>query len=182
MCSLCFVWIFRQDQWLTPHQKHVFKRGCVRFRKSPSIRKHLLEGHKFKDLVYQTGLTLRKRLLVSQRSSVRVIVKPACSWIDSVIVFLKRVWIPLNAVSNGGEVINPPKTTHQVEKEADEGHQLYIHSHGSYFVGQLLARLGVSVFGLWTSVRLDAILNLLQGNTWFWCSSTDTDITYSTYT
>uniref|UniRef100_A0A673LRZ6 EF-hand domain family, member B n=1 Tax=Sinocyclocheilus rhinocerous TaxID=307959 RepID=A0A673LRZ6_9TELE len=33
-------------------------------------------------------------------------------------------------ISNGGEVINPPK------KEADEGHQLYIRSHGSYFVGE----------------------------------------------
>ncbi|XP_051722172.1 EF-hand domain-containing family member B isoform X2 [Ctenopharyngodon idella] len=42
--------------------------------------------------------------------------------------------------SNGGEVINPPKTTHQVEKEADEGHQLYIHSHGSYFVGERVDR------------------------------------------
>lgn len=42
--------------------------------------------------------------------------------------------------SNGGEVINPPKTAHQVEEEADEGHQLYIRSHGSYFVGERVDR------------------------------------------
>ncbi|XP_067253921.1 EF-hand domain-containing family member B [Chanodichthys erythropterus] len=42
--------------------------------------------------------------------------------------------------SNGGEVINPPKTAHQVEKEANEGHQLYIHSHGSYLVGERVDR------------------------------------------
>ncbi|XDV39555.1 hypothetical protein PO909_008782 [Leuciscus waleckii] len=44
-------------------------------------------------------------------------------------------------VSNAGEVINPPKTAQQVEKEADEGHRLYIRSHGSYLVGQLGERL-----------------------------------------
>ncbi|XP_051577821.1 EF-hand domain-containing family member B [Myxocyprinus asiaticus] len=42
--------------------------------------------------------------------------------------------------SNAGEVINPPKTAHEVEKEANEGHQLYIRSHGSYFVGERLDR------------------------------------------
>ncbi|XP_077086069.1 EF-hand domain-containing family member B [Siphateles boraxobius] len=42
--------------------------------------------------------------------------------------------------SNGGEVINPPKTAQQVEKEADEGHRLYIRSHGSYLVGERLDR------------------------------------------
>uniref|UniRef100_A0A673GL21 EF-hand domain-containing protein n=1 Tax=Sinocyclocheilus rhinocerous TaxID=307959 RepID=A0A673GL21_9TELE len=43
-------------------------------------------------------------------------------------------------LSNGGEIINPPKTAHQVKKEADEGHQLYIRSHGSYFVGERVDR------------------------------------------
>ncbi|XP_059364811.1 EF-hand domain-containing family member B-like [Carassius carassius] len=43
-------------------------------------------------------------------------------------------------LSNGGEIINPPKTTHQVKKEADEGHQLYVRSHGSYFVGERVDR------------------------------------------
>uniref|UniRef100_A0A671RK32 EF-hand domain-containing family member B-like n=1 Tax=Sinocyclocheilus anshuiensis TaxID=1608454 RepID=A0A671RK32_9TELE len=43
-------------------------------------------------------------------------------------------------LSNGGQIINPPKTAHQVKKEADEGHQLYIRSHGSYFVGERVDR------------------------------------------
>uniref|UniRef100_A0A8C1CPR6 EF-hand domain family, member B n=1 Tax=Cyprinus carpio carpio TaxID=630221 RepID=A0A8C1CPR6_CYPCA len=43
-------------------------------------------------------------------------------------------------LSNGGEIINPPKTAHQVKKEADEGHQLYVRSHGSYFVGERVDR------------------------------------------
>ncbi|XP_056331646.1 EF-hand domain-containing family member B [Danio aesculapii] len=42
--------------------------------------------------------------------------------------------------SNGGEVINPPKTADEVKKEAGEGHQLYIRSHGSYFVGEHVDR------------------------------------------
>ncbi|XP_050988015.1 LOW QUALITY PROTEIN: EF-hand domain-containing family member B [Labeo rohita] len=43
-------------------------------------------------------------------------------------------------LSNGGEIINPPKTAHQVKKEAVEGHQLYVRSHGSYFVGERVDR------------------------------------------
>ncbi|KAL1258646.1 hypothetical protein QQF64_009223 [Cirrhinus molitorella] len=43
-------------------------------------------------------------------------------------------------LSNGGEIINPPKTAEQVKKEAIEGHQLYVRSHGSYFVGERVDR------------------------------------------
>lgn len=34
------------------------------------------------------------------------------------------------------EVINPPKTAEEVEKEAQEGHETYIRSHNAYFVGK----------------------------------------------
>ncbi|KTG38498.1 hypothetical protein cypCar_00040424 [Cyprinus carpio] len=39
------------------------------------IRKLLLGGHKFKALVYQAGLILRKPLLVSQHSSYLTVVR-----------------------------------------------------------------------------------------------------------
>ncbi|KAG5856661.1 EF-hand domain-containing family member B [Anguilla anguilla] len=39
-----------------------------------------------------------------------------------------------------GEMVNPPKTAEQVEKESQEGHQLYIRSHDSYFVGEPIKR------------------------------------------
>ncbi|XP_057195525.1 EF-hand domain-containing family member B isoform X2 [Triplophysa rosa] len=42
--------------------------------------------------------------------------------------------------SNAGEIINPPKTAHQVQMEAEDKHQLYIRSHGSYFVGERVDR------------------------------------------
>ncbi|KAK7146707.1 hypothetical protein R3I94_009518 [Phoxinus phoxinus] len=41
---------------------------------------------------------------------------------------------------NGGEVINPPKSAAQVEREADEGRRLYVRSHGSYLAGERLDR------------------------------------------
>uniref|UniRef100_A0A8C1TIE0 EFHB C-terminal EF-hand domain-containing protein n=1 Tax=Cyprinus carpio TaxID=7962 RepID=A0A8C1TIE0_CYPCA len=56
------------------------------------------------------------------------------SWLDAE---KSTFGVTMLQLSNGGEVNNPTKTTHQVKKEADEGHQLYIRSHGSYFVGQL---------------------------------------------
>ncbi|XP_053083801.1 EF-hand domain-containing family member B isoform X1 [Pangasianodon hypophthalmus] len=39
-----------------------------------------------------------------------------------------------------GEIINPPKTAEQVEQEAQEGHEQYIRSHSSYFVGEHVNR------------------------------------------
>ncbi|TRY95977.1 hypothetical protein DNTS_005874, partial [Danionella cerebrum] len=44
------------------------------------------------------------------------------------------------SVSEGGAVINPPKTADQVKNEANEGHQLYVRSHGSYSVGERIDR------------------------------------------
>lgn len=44
--------------------------------------------------------------------------------------------IGLLAEGPGGEVINPPKTFEEVNKEAFEGHELYIASHNDYFVGE----------------------------------------------
>ncbi|KPP65851.1 hypothetical protein Z043_115699, partial [Scleropages formosus] len=41
---------------------------------------------------------------------------------------------------NAGEIVNPTKTVEQVEKEAEEGHQLYIKSHNAYFVGERVDR------------------------------------------
>ncbi|KAI3361356.1 hypothetical protein L3Q82_013534 [Scortum barcoo] len=38
------------------------------------------------------------------------------------------------------EIINPPKTAEDVEKEAQEGHEAYIRSHNSYFVGERINR------------------------------------------
>ncbi|XP_037389850.1 EF-hand domain-containing family member B isoform X1 [Pygocentrus nattereri] len=37
---------------------------------------------------------------------------------------------------DAGEIINPPKPAGQVEKEAQEGHEQYVRSHSSYFVGE----------------------------------------------
>ena len=34
------------------------------------------------------------------------------------------------------EIINPPKTAEELEREAQEGHSAYIHSHNAYFVGK----------------------------------------------
>ncbi|XP_060756951.1 EF-hand domain-containing family member B [Neoarius graeffei] len=41
---------------------------------------------------------------------------------------------------NAGETINPPKTAEQVEQEAQDGHEKYIRSHSSYFVGERVNR------------------------------------------
>ncbi|XP_041843357.1 EF-hand domain-containing family member B [Melanotaenia boesemani] len=38
------------------------------------------------------------------------------------------------------EIINPPKTREEVEKEAQEGHKAYIRSHNAYFVGEKIDR------------------------------------------
>ncbi|XP_041650213.1 EF-hand domain-containing family member B [Cheilinus undulatus] len=38
------------------------------------------------------------------------------------------------------EIIHPPKTTEEVEKEAQEGHESYIRSHKAYFVGERIDR------------------------------------------
>uniref|UniRef100_A0A8C0EQ22 EF-hand domain-containing protein n=1 Tax=Bubo bubo TaxID=30461 RepID=A0A8C0EQ22_BUBBB len=39
-----------------------------------------------------------------------------------------------------GEIINPPKTSEEVDKEAREGHDLYIVSHNDYYVGEAINR------------------------------------------
>ncbi|XP_068008420.1 EF-hand domain-containing family member B [Melanerpes formicivorus] len=39
-----------------------------------------------------------------------------------------------------GELINPPKTFEEVDKEAREGHDLYIVSHNDYYVGEAINR------------------------------------------
>ncbi|XP_062423603.1 EF-hand domain-containing family member B [Rhea pennata] len=41
---------------------------------------------------------------------------------------------------SGGELINPPKTFEEVDKEAREGHDLYIISHNDYYVGEAINR------------------------------------------
>ncbi|KFV82065.1 EF-hand domain-containing family member B, partial [Struthio camelus australis] len=41
---------------------------------------------------------------------------------------------------SGGELINPPKTFEEVDKEAREGHDLYVVSHGDYYVGEAINR------------------------------------------
>ncbi|XP_066571800.1 EF-hand domain-containing family member B [Amia ocellicauda] len=41
---------------------------------------------------------------------------------------------------NAGEILNPPKSHEQVEKEYQEGHQLYVKSHNAYFVGEPINR------------------------------------------
>ncbi|XP_006635882.2 EF-hand domain-containing family member B [Lepisosteus oculatus] len=41
---------------------------------------------------------------------------------------------------NAGEIIHPPKSHEQVEKELQEGHHLYIRSHNAYFVGEPVNR------------------------------------------
>ncbi|XP_070768717.1 EF-hand domain-containing family member B [Enoplosus armatus] len=38
------------------------------------------------------------------------------------------------------EIINPSKTAEEVEREAQEGHEAYIRSHNSYFVGERIDR------------------------------------------
>ncbi|XP_033837291.1 EF-hand domain-containing family member B [Periophthalmus magnuspinnatus] len=53
------------------------------------------------------------------------------------------------------ELLNPPKTRAEVEREAQEAHELYMHSHNHYFVGERINRKydlphfsADSVFGL----------------------------------
>ncbi|XP_042657616.1 EF-hand domain-containing family member B isoform X3 [Tyto alba] len=41
---------------------------------------------------------------------------------------------------SAGEIINPPKTYEEVDKEAREGHDLYIVSHNDYHVGEAINR------------------------------------------
>ncbi|NXH21121.1 EFHB protein, partial [Bucco capensis] len=41
---------------------------------------------------------------------------------------------------SAGELINPPKTFEEVNKEAREGHDLYIVSHNDYYVGEAINR------------------------------------------
>uniref|UniRef100_A0A671WIF7 EF-hand domain family, member B n=1 Tax=Sparus aurata TaxID=8175 RepID=A0A671WIF7_SPAAU len=38
------------------------------------------------------------------------------------------------------EIINPPKTAEELEREAQEGHNAYIRSHNAYFVGERIDR------------------------------------------
>ncbi|XP_049323534.1 EF-hand domain-containing family member B [Astyanax mexicanus] len=83
--------------------------------------------------------------------------------------------------SNGGEIINPPKTAEQVEKEAQEGHKQYIRSHSSYFVGERKDRgydLGTylrdSRFGVSTPHRNDGH-NVSRSLQWF----SDTQMNHS---
>nr|XP_015805272.2 EF-hand domain-containing family member B [Nothobranchius furzeri] len=38
------------------------------------------------------------------------------------------------------ELLNPPKTEEELKREAQEGHDAYIHSHSSYFVGEKMDR------------------------------------------
>ncbi|MEQ2264783.1 hypothetical protein XENORESO_019441, partial [Xenotaenia resolanae] len=38
------------------------------------------------------------------------------------------------------EIINPPKATEELEEEAQEGHEAYVRSHNSYFVGEKIDR------------------------------------------
>lgn len=36
----------------------------------------------------------------------------------------------------GGEVINPPKTFDEVQRETEQGHELYVVTHNDYYVGK----------------------------------------------
>ncbi|MED6248830.1 hypothetical protein ATANTOWER_005760 [Ataeniobius toweri] len=38
------------------------------------------------------------------------------------------------------EIINPPKATEELEEEAQDGHEAYVRSHNSYFVGEKIDR------------------------------------------
>ncbi|KAM6910422.1 EF-hand domain-containing family member B [Xenentodon cancila] len=39
-----------------------------------------------------------------------------------------------------GKIINPPKTTEEVEREGQEGHEAYVRSHNAYFPGEQINR------------------------------------------
>ncbi|NWJ10505.1 EFHB protein, partial [Crypturellus undulatus] len=41
---------------------------------------------------------------------------------------------------SGGELINPPRTYEEVDKQARQGHDLYIKSHNDYYVGEVINR------------------------------------------
>ncbi|NWW82174.1 EFHB protein, partial [Climacteris rufus] len=41
---------------------------------------------------------------------------------------------------SAGEIVNPPKTIEEVDKEAREGHDLYVMSHEDYYVGEAINR------------------------------------------
>ncbi|OXB68884.1 UNVERIFIED_CONTAM: hypothetical protein H355_015127 [Colinus virginianus] len=42
--------------------------------------------------------------------------------------------------TSAGELINPPKTSEEVDKEAREGHDLYVVSHNDYYPGEAINR------------------------------------------
>uniref|UniRef100_W5L6V7 EF-hand domain family, member B n=1 Tax=Astyanax mexicanus TaxID=7994 RepID=W5L6V7_ASTMX len=97
-------------------------------------------------------------------------------WVDP-----ERTAFGVKTTSNGGEIINPPKTAEQVEKEAQEGHKQYIRSHSSYFVGERKDRgydLGTylrdSRFGVSTPHRNDGH-NVSRSLQWF----SDTQMNHS---
>lgn len=46
------------------------------------------------------------------------------------VVFI--IWAAFNA----GDIINPPKTSEQVQEEAQDRRELYVRSHNSYSVGK----------------------------------------------
>lgn len=53
-----------------------------------------------------------------------------------IVIFIYSFW----AADNAGELINPPKTAHQVEQETQDKHELYVRSHSSYNVGKYSKR------------------------------------------
>ncbi|KAG5271654.1 hypothetical protein AALO_G00182490 [Alosa alosa] len=46
----------------------------------------------------------------------------------------------IHCINNAQKIINPPKTSEQVERDFQEGHQYYVRSHNAYFVGERVDR------------------------------------------
>ncbi|XP_076135699.1 EF-hand domain-containing family member B [Alosa pseudoharengus] len=46
----------------------------------------------------------------------------------------------IHCINDAQKIINPPKTSEQVERDFQEGHQYYVRSHNAYFVGERVDR------------------------------------------
>ncbi|XP_025020964.1 EF-hand domain-containing family member B [Python bivittatus] len=51
-----------------------------------------------------------------------------------------RFGVSIKRDTSAEEVINPPKTFDEVQKEAQEGHELYVLTHNDYYVGETVNR------------------------------------------
>lgn len=100
--------------------------------KSLKGKYHTQESHRINLASYDLG---KKVHSFSKNPKPNVYVTQSLYWKDGHSV-LNSLCAPLCSGLNAREVVNPPKTAEEVEREAQEGHQAYIRSHNAYSVGK----------------------------------------------